>query len=316
MPSLPQTTYTPSGAARAPGYYDPNNPWDTGYTGQRNAELNSGQKTTYANWDYDRGLPLGAGIDPNTGLYQLGGGGGGGGAMGGGGSFLAGDAEYNQMLQDLKAQGISDKASRDAGIKRSFINFGLPNFDVAKAAQTTGIGDLASILDADTLALAANNKFSVQQRLDRALADRQRTNRLSLRQRGGVRSGESGFLAQRAQTDYETDQFDSTQKLMDYIAGAQAAYAAAERQRQMEQFQMALAAAARRSSYGYGGGGGGGYALPSSPAPPTMNRDQAIRYWESNPPPTLTAPSGQQWYGGFAGLESTPFRGKALDGLY
>ena len=197
-------------------------------------------------------------------------------AEGRSGSFLSGDAEYNQMLQDMRAAGVSDRSSRDAGIKRSFINFGLGNLDLAKAAQTTGIGDLASILDPQTLELARNNPFSVQKRIERGMQDRLRENRVALRQRGGARSGEAGFLAQRAQTDFDTDIFDSSQKLLDYISGVQAAFTQAERQRQQEAFQMALAAAGRRSqnySYSYGGG-----SAPSAPVarpfvPWTDNQD-------------------------------------------
>lgn len=192
-----------------------------------------------------------ASFDPWTGRFTpVGGGGGGGGSFG---------PEFDQMLQDLKAQSVSDKASRDAAIQRSFINFGLGNLDLAAAAKTTGIGDLASVLDQNTLTAAANNKFSVMERLKQALSDQQRQNRVSLRQRGGVRSGESGFLAQRAQTAFDTDTYDSTQKLLDYITGAQQGYAQAERARQMQAWQAALAAAMNAR----GGGGGGGGSAPS-----------------------------------------------------
>jgi predicted pyridoxine 5'-phosphate oxidase superfamily flavin-nucleotide-binding protein len=238
-----------------------------------------------------------------------------GGSGTGTGSFLSGDAEFGQLLQDMKAESISDKASRDAGIKRSFINFGLGNFDLAKAAQTTGVGDLASILDPQTLELAKNNQFSVAKRVERGMADRTRDNRVALRQRGGFNAtGEHGFLAQRAQTDFDTDMFDSGQKLLDYISGAQAGFAAAERERQRRSFEMALQAALRNRG---GGGGYGGYpdSDPTPAAPAQMTPEQAAQYWRSNPAPTGQLPSGQPWYGGFGGLEATRFRGKALDGL-
>ena len=208
-----------------------------------------------------------ASFDPWTGASSPAGGGGGG---GGGGSF---GPEFDQMMRDLQAQSVSDKASRDAAIQRSFINFGLGNIDLAKAAQTTGIGDLASVLDQNTLDAAKNNKFSVMERLKMALADQQRSNRVSLRQRGGVRSGESGFLAQRAQTAFDTDTYDSTQKLLDYITGAQQGFAQAERARQMQAWQAALAAAMNARG-GYGGPGG--YAAPqAAPAAPGG-------YWSDN----------------------------------
>lgn len=189
----------------------------------------------------------------------------------GSGSLLARDPLYQQMLQDLRAGSISDKASRDAGIKRSFINFGLGNFDLGKAAATTGVGELGSILDQQTMGLAANNQFSVQKRLERALADRIQQNRVALRQRGGSRSGEAGFLAQRAQTDFDTDLFDSTQKLLDYISGAQAAFAAAEQARKRQEFELALMAA--RDAAGRGGGGGGGEPEPPALSQPTAQTD-------------------------------------------
>jgi hypothetical protein len=189
------------------------------------------------------------------------------GAVGGGGGGSFGP-QFDQMMQDLKAQSVADKSSRDAAIKRSFINFGLPNFDLTKAAATTGIGDLASILDPQTLDLAKNNKFSVEQRLEQALKDQQQQNRVSLRQRGGVRSGESGYLAQRAQTGFDTNVYDSTQQLLDYISGAQQGFAQAERARQMQAWQAALAAA-QAGGYGgyggYGGGDGGGQPPPVAP---------------------------------------------------
>jgi len=196
-----------------------------------------------------------------TGQYSAGGPLGGG---GGGGSF---GPEFDQMMKELNAQSVADKSSRDAAIKRSYINFGLPNFDLAGAAKVTGIGDLASILDPQTLELAKNNKFSVEQRLEQALADRKQSDRVQLRQRGAVRSGESGYLGQRSQNAFDTDVYDSTQKLLDYISGAQAGFAQAEQARKMQAWQLALAAAARGGYGGYGGDGGG----PVPPAAPTAN---------------------------------------------
>lgn len=189
------------------------------------------------------------------GLIGARGGNGPGGVGANGGNLLAGDSMYNQLMQDLKAQSISDKASRDASIKKSFINFGLGNFDLAKAAASTGIGDLAEILDPQTLELAKNNQFSVMKRLESGLGDRQRDNRVSLRQRGGVRSGESGFLADRAQKDFDTGIYDSTQQLLDFLSGSQSAFAQAEQARKRAEWEAAMAAASRYS----GGGGGGDY---------------------------------------------------------
>ncbi len=197
-----------------------------------------------------------ASYDPWTGVASASGG-------GGGGGFGPG---FDQMMQDLKAQSVSDKASRDAAIQRSFINFGLGNFDLSKAAATTGIGDLASVLDPTTLQVAANNKFSVQKRLEQSLADQKQADRVQLRQRGAVRSGEAGYAAQNTQRAYDTNEYDATQKLLDYLSGAQQGFAQAERARQMQMWQLALAAA---QAGGYGGYGGyGGQAAPTAPAAP------------------------------------------------
>lgn len=272
-------------------YFNPGNPFDTGLPGEENREvlgryLDAGQHDYLRSLGWDPNAPVHAHDNPNMPQYQ--------GTSSG--SYLAGDAEFNQLLQDMKAESVSDKASRDAGIKRSFINFGLGNFDLAKAAQATGVGDLASILDPQTLELARNNQFSVQKRIERGMADRQRDNRVALRQRGGVRSGESGFLAQRAQTDFDTDMFDSSQKLLDYISGAQSAFAQAERDRQRRQFEMALQAALRRQSFG-----GRGYTDYPEPAAPTSG------------PATYTNPlTGHTWtqVGGDGG-EWTRWPGKA-----
>lgn len=257
----PAITYTPNGIQRQPGYYNPYNPYDTGRNGEQNSELNGGRNATLSGWNYDLGQPYsGTALDPNTGLYNSETGGGGGGSFGPG---------FDQMMADLKAQTVSDKASRDSAIRRSFINFGLDNFDLSKAAKTTGIGDLGSVLDSQTLQLAANNKFSVQNRLEQALAQQKQANRVALRQRGGVRSGEAGYSAQQTQRAFDTDEYDATQKLLDYISGAQAGFAQAERERQMQMWQLALAAA-QRGGYGGYSGGGGVDPPPAAPAAPPV----------------------------------------------
>ncbi len=201
----------------------------------------------------------------NTGQYSLG-------ALGGGGGGASFGPEFDQMMQDLRAQSVSDKASRDAAIQRSYINFGLGGIDLAKAGATTGIGDLASVLDPTTQQLAANNQFSVQKRLDQALADQKTQDRVALRQRGAVRSGEAGYAAQNTQRAYDTNEYDATQKLLDYITGAQQGFVQAERARQMQMWQLALAAAQAGGYGGYGGYGGepapAAAAAPSAPTVP------------------------------------------------
>ena len=106
--------------------------------------------------------------------------------------------------------------------------------------------------------------------MEQALKDQQQQNRVSLRQRGGVRSGESGYLAQRAQTGFDTNVYDSTQKLLDYISGAQQGFAQAERARQQQAWELAMQAAMSGRYGGYGGYDyGGGEQAPPPPAAPT-----------------------------------------------
>jgi hypothetical protein len=262
--------------ALAPTLYNPGKSGQDARYDVSGLPRNANGRLTDGTYEYDdNGLDL-SGRPPDYsaqwGADEMGPNNGGGGATGGGSS----DAIYQQMMQELRSQGISDQASRDAGIKRSFINFGLSNFDLQKAAQTTGIGDLATILDQQTMQLAANNPFSIQRRLEKAREDRLREIRVALRQRGGSRSGESGFLQQKALTDFETDQFDSAQKLLDYISGAQAAYAAAERQRQQALWNAALDAANRRRNTP---------GPPSPPRPPSEPPAAAPPYvpsWSDN----------------------------------
>lgn len=119
--TTPQTKY-----GYAPGYYNPDNPNDRGYVGQRNY---SGGRINYSNWDYEAGKPKGnAKIDPNTGYYILTPtarydehAGGGGGSIPGAGTYLDAQAlaqlSYDQALAALKAQraaqqhaaGLNDK---------------------------------------------------------------------------------------------------------------------------------------------------------------------------------------------------------------
>lgn len=101
----PAVTYTPNGIPRQPGYYDPNNPYDTGRAGERNAELNGGRKNTVAGWDYEKGAPSGQYQIDSNGIYQIPGltaGGGGGG--GGGDAGIPGAA----VLAQMGAQGLAE----------------------------------------------------------------------------------------------------------------------------------------------------------------------------------------------------------------
>lgn len=94
-------TYTPNGVARAKGYYDRNNPFDTGRAGERNSELGGG-KNTMAGWDYERGQARPGATMASDGVWHLPGGNTGGGGGGGGisGSIYGGMAAIAQKSFD------------------------------------------------------------------------------------------------------------------------------------------------------------------------------------------------------------------------
>lgn len=97
--ATPAITYTPNGAPRAPGYYNPDNPYDTGYHGQQNVELNHGHSgNKLAGWDYQNARPINGSyqLDANglyTGLSA---------GSGGGGSAIPGAAIYAQIAAQAK----------------------------------------------------------------------------------------------------------------------------------------------------------------------------------------------------------------------
>jgi hypothetical protein len=113
-PSQPKVTYTPDGAARAPGYVNPSNPYDTGYHGQQNAEKGGGA-SKLPGWDYDNARPFNSsGVDANGMYTGLGGGGG-----GGGGTYstaIPGASQYTQAA--LMAKRAYDTAVANITQKR------------------------------------------------------------------------------------------------------------------------------------------------------------------------------------------------------
>lgn len=111
----PAITYTPHGIARAPGYYDKTNLYDTGYAGQRNSE-HGGGKITHDNWDYDLGRPKAGAQLGADGLFSLGGQAGG--AGGGGGGFNPRAGTYG--LDVAKAKYAYDRAvsQSDEGVQK------------------------------------------------------------------------------------------------------------------------------------------------------------------------------------------------------
>ena len=162
-------------------------------------------------------------------------------------SLINTDPVFSQLRSDLAALGVSDAASRAASTQRAIAQFGL-------VPDLNGLQGLnASMLNEDITpearALAQRNSeagLSITARQERQFQNALRQMRNALAARGALRSGEAGFQAQELQRDYDAARFDTTQQLVDFIAGLQAGFADRERQRQMQQSQGAESAMSRQ----------------------------------------------------------------------
>jgi hypothetical protein len=199
-------------------------------------------------------------------------GGGGGGTSGGGGGYggipdylgmIEGDPMYIQLLADLKAQGVGDAAARKLARNRALVQFGyMPDFN-SLDQQLLG-GDLQSDIDPTTPGLIERGNeagTTTKARLELAHKDAVRNITNALASRGLLRSGETGFQLGREKQQYDVANYDASQKLVDYLAGVQAAFMQSERIRQGEKRAGASDAYQRSlqlAGLGFGGAGGGG----------------------------------------------------------
>lgn len=192
------------------------------------------------------------------------------GASGGGGgssvpdyaSILAADPYYSQFQKTSAAEGVQDKASRDAARQRAIVMFGeSPDFSSIYGALGLIGGDFGSTITPAIKQLAEQNtaaKLSTVARMAQADIEARRGIGNTLGSRGTYNSGELGYQMGREQTDYLRSQYDARQNLVDFLAGVQGSYLQSERARQMALAQEALAAFLRGQYGGDGGGGGGG----------------------------------------------------------
>lgn len=261
--------------------------------------LVGGSDSLPGQWDWTEGLP-GARGGSGPGFFEgLAGGGGG----GGGGGL---DAYTAQLKSYLEAQSAAQRADTRAFIQQALISSGF---------MPQNFQDEFGALDDTTRALIEKNNqtgISGYARLLEEKGDRQRSILSQLSTKGLRRSGAKGFLGRRAQLDWDRKSMDAISALQTAIGGKKREFADAESQRQL-QLMQALFSKQFATPYS-----GGGRAAPGSQSyrAPAPTREAAINYWQSNPAPTYTSPTtGQQWYGGVNGYESTPFKGKALDSL-
>jgi hypothetical protein len=147
-------------------------------------------------------------------------------------ALLANDPGLAQLRADLAAQGISDQAGAKAASQRAFVQFGeVPN-DLSSQELGVVPTDYASYATPDVTAAAKGNQFSTQARLLLAHQQALQSLRGNLASRGLLHSGEYGYQMNKEQNLYNTGEYDSRAKLVDFLAGIQSALATGAQQRQ------------------------------------------------------------------------------------
>lgn len=251
---------------------------------------------------FDPSKPNSDQFDEQTGTYSTGSGGGGG--VGGydGGSLLS-NPYAQQALSQMQAESTADRSGVIADARRLLAQFGL---------IPQGFNDQLGILDDTTKKLIQANTDSGISQYARLLEGKQDETRgaiSDLAARGLGRSGARGYKLRRGALNFDRNLSDAISAVLGNVEQGQSGYATRERGRQSSYAQF-LAQLAQNWA--------GAAPKPVAPkiqfqAPPPIN---AQAYWASNPSPTYTNPAtGSKWYGGFGGLESTKWVGKAADGV-
>ena len=148
--------------------------------------------------------------------------------------ILANNPFYQATKGQLTAQGIADKASRDAAMRRAVIEFGFIPDLAPGALDPATLKALSHVVDPTTRELARKNTeagLSIWARLQDALSQTQKRVVDSLGARGMFRSGETGYGLGRAQLQADQERSDAMMRTLDYLAGVQSAFTQSERQR-------------------------------------------------------------------------------------
>jgi hypothetical protein len=255
---------------------------------------------------YDPSKPSSDSFDESTGQYSFGGGGAGG-AGGAGGDLLA-SPYFQQARAASEAQNAAQESQTREMLRQLLIQTGV---------IPAGFNDKLGVLDATTRGLIQQNTdtgISQIARLNEGFADQKTSDINQLAARGLGRSGAKGFKLRRASLAFDRNKSDLLSALSGKMNEALGGLAQGQlgRQQSLAQFLASLAQNYRAAGPNVAPTIVG---LPKPPSPDEL-RQGAINYWQSNPAPTYTSPTtGQQWYGGVNGYESTPFKGKALDSL-
>jgi hypothetical protein len=197
------------------------------------------------------------------------------------------DPMYQQLLGDLRAQGVQDASSRAAQTGRAFTLFGqVPDLN---SLGGLNLEFLNQDITPSVRELAQKNTdagLSIKARQDKSFKDTIRTIKNALAARGALRSGESTHRLQEAQLERDQADFDTRDQLGQLIAGIQAGYVEAQRARTREQSQAAFGAEERaRQLYPGQAGGSGGYAPPppAAPAPPSAPAPPQADFQQRSP---------------------------------
>jgi hypothetical protein len=149
--------------------------------------------------------------------------------------LIESDPFFLQATGDLTKQGIQSAAQRALARQKALIQFGsIPDF--SKAGMDLGLvgGDIQADITPETVtAAAANNEagLSTTARIGKAHSDAVRQIQNALTARGLARSGETGYQLDQENQNYAIGTNDATGKLLDYLAGVQAAFTQGEADR-------------------------------------------------------------------------------------
>jgi hypothetical protein len=248
-------------------------------------------------------------------------------------ALLEADPGYQQILGDVQGASSAEKGQRNASMQRSMAEFGeIPDLSASLSALGLTSSDMAGIVTPETQTLAqslTNSGVSTKAQLEYAQKKALQGISNALASRNMLRSGDTGYNVGQQNLAYTQNQYNARKQLLDYLAGIQSGYAAAERSRQsdlrsawtdaygraLEKWNTQQAAAATTTGTTTGNtplpdptGGTGTttpFVTPTSTAIPGVGTVPGVVGGGSptNPTPTSTAP----WYapgtGGASGAQ-------------
>lgn len=220
-------------------------------------------------------------------------------------SAIENDPVYRQMVSDLGAQGVSDRAGLTAARQRAIAQFGVVP-DVSGLDQSLVGPGFAEDLTPEVRALAAQNTaagLSTQARLNQAHDQQRQALIHTLASTGRLHSGEAGYQLGLDQQQFAQGQYDANQKLLDVLGQYAAGFAEAQRQQELARQQAAAEAAQRQLELQMLKAQA--YQWPSAPPPPgappqppqqPVPPPPAVPVTYALPKPVYTMPGGRKVY--------------------